>query len=573
MKNSLLLEIQDSVLKYAKVVSEVIGADVEVVDENLVRIAATGKYQSNFNINIASEGYIYKNVLLTKEKLVIDEPGKHELCQKCNNNNNCIEKMSISSPILQNGKILGVIGILCFDQKHKEKMRKHIDFYIKFIDQICEFISIKAKEHSEEEKKDNFLKLLNQIIDSFEKGVFVIKENKIIHMNLKAIKYFRINNLESKISIIPLEESSFDMQLYDVSLDSKRAKVLGKIIPVFPDMDLYDQIFVFEEIKNSKNINKVAIREPISVEDILGVSNQMNKLRDNIKKVAKFNSTVLITGESGTGKELIARAIHSESDRKNKPFVAINCGAIPENLLESELFGYVKGAFSGADPNGRIGKFELANTGVLFLDEIGDMPLYLQVKILRVLQERKIVKIGSNQMVDLDIRVIAATNQDLKKRIKDSTFREDLYYRLNVIPIEIEPLRERKEDIIFIMEKFLQKYNRFFSKTIKEISDETKEILINYLWPGNIRELENVSEYMVNMSGKNSLLTKDMLPNQIIKYSKPIKKGKLMTLKELEIQHIKEALKIYGNDTKGKKDAAKALGIGIATLYRRLEEM
>lgn len=195
----------------------------------------------------------------------------------------------------------------------------------------------------------------------------------------------------------------------------------------------------------------------------------MQKLKKTIKKIASSTSTVLVSGESGTGKELVARAIHNESNRREEPFIAINCAAIPDSLLESELFGYVKGAFTGADPMGKMGKFELANKGTIFLDEIGDMPLSLQTKLLRVLQERKVIRIGSNKQVNIDVRVIAATNKNLIDLIEEDKFREDLYYRLNVIPIEIPPLRERIEDIKLLTDFFIKKYLSLFNKDFMKI--------------------------------------------------------------------------------------------------------
>lgn len=219
--------------------------------------------------------------------------------------------------------------------------------------------------------------------------------------------------------------------------------------------------FIFDDIqKISKNIVEVSNQyNRITLDDIHGTSQSIQYLKEYIKTVANSNSTVLITGESGTGKELIARSLHSSGNRKDKPLVVINCSAIPDSLLESELFGYVKGAFTGADNNGHMGKFELANGGVIFLDEIGDMPLYLQAKILRVIQEKKIERIGSNKSIDLDIKIIAATNADLRQKIKEKKFREDLFYRLNVIPIQTCPLRERREDIEPIVKKLIEKYS------------------------------------------------------------------------------------------------------------------
>lgn len=225
-----------------------------------------------------------------------------------------------------------------------------------------------------------------------------------------------------------------------------------------------------------------------------------------------------------------------------------------------------------------MGKFELANKGIIFLDEIGDMPLYLQVKILRVLQERKLVRIGSNHLIDLDIRVIAATNKDLKKLIKENKFREDLYYRLNVIPLKIPPLRERKEDIDLLMKMLIKKYNVLFGKSVHKVDKECRDILMNYPWYGNVRELENAVEFMINMADDSGMVTMNMLPPNIVENKNSQVYGvdmdeDIKPLKDIEKEYILRALDIYGHDTKGKQLAAKRLGIGIATLYRKLEEM
>ncbi|MCI9659854.1 MAG: sigma 54-interacting transcriptional regulator [Lachnospiraceae bacterium] len=315
---------------------------------------------------------------------------------------------------------------------------------------------------------------------------------------------------------------------------------------------------------------------------MIGSSPKTKYLQKEIRKVAKSTSTVLIAGESGTGKEIVASAIWKASERRNNRFIALNCGAIPEPLLESELFGYVKGAFTGADPNGRIGKFELANKGVIFLDEIGDMPLYLQVKLLRVLQERKIIRIGSNQVIPIDVRIIAATNKNLKEMIEKKQFREDLYYRLNVIPLKIAPLRERKEDIQDLVLHFAGRYAGLFGKKLVSITEEVMECMCRYPWYGNVRELENSVEFMVNMMEEDGILDQRTLPDNLLspqtKEQGPSvqaagDKTEVRCLKELEGQEIRKALQLFGADTKGKKEAAKALGISLATLYRKLEEM
>ncbi|HCL4520371.1 TPA: sigma 54-interacting transcriptional regulator [Clostridium botulinum] len=580
MKGSTLLEIQDTVAKYANIISSVIKVDVEIVDKNLCRIAGTGIYKDAINKDISKEGYVYDYVIKTGEKQIIKNPGQHYLCKKCNHRNNCLEKMLVCTPIILNDDIIGVIGLVCSKDSQRNHFIENFDSFIQMLYQISDFISTKSYEHIEIERNHMMVDLLNQIIDSVDKGVLVTKNNEIVHMNTSAMKQLKLkaNNTNKKITISSTSEYIMGGEVYTIVIDNEKFQLMGKIIPVFPVLSAYDTIFVFEEIKHLKSkISKVSGgREVIKVEDIIGQSQAMVQLKNRIKKIASSSSTVLITGESGTGKEVIARAIHCESDKNTNPFIAINCGAIPDALLESELFGYVRGAFSGADPNGRVGKFELANNGIIFLDEIGDMPLYLQVKILRVLQERKLVRIGSNHLIDLDIRVIAATNKDLKKLIKENKFREDLYYRLNVIPLKIPPLRERKEDIELLMEMLIKKYNGLFGKIVHKIDKECKDILIDYPWYGNVRELENAVEFMINMADDSGIVTMDMLPANIVENKNFQGHGMnidedIRPLKNVEKDYILRALDIYGHDTKGKRLAAERLGIGIATLYRKLE--
>jgi transcriptional regulator with PAS, ATPase and Fis domain len=324
-----------------------------------------------------------------------------------------------------------------------------------------------------------------------------------------------------------------------------------------------------------------------TVDSIIGESDVMIALKNRIKKIGNSDSTVAIMGESGTGKELIARAIHLAGNRGNQMFVALNCAAIPEPLLESELFGYVKGAFSGADAKGKVGKFELANGGVVFLDEIGDMPLQLQSKLLRVLQEKKFTRIGSNELLDIDVRIVSATNQDLYKLVEEKKFREDLYYRLNVIPVEVPPLRERGEDIQILIDNFIDKYSRKLKKNVTSIDPEVEYIFSHYPWPGNIRELENAIELAINLLESDGVIHKGLINRKIIEYFKMNKKQnkfliddgicdisnsqEILTLNEFEKLYIKKVVEHFGNDTKSKKLAAKKLGISLATLYRKIE--
>ena len=311
----------------------------------------------------------------------------------------------------------------------------------------------------------------------------------------------------------------------------------------------------------------------LSFDDIIGDSKELSKVKKSARLFAAGNSTILLQGESGTGKEVFARAIHTERSRGAGPFVAINCAALPENLIESELFGYVEGAFTGASKGARIGKFELADGGTLFLDEIGEIPIHLQAKLLRALQERKIQKVGGSKEINIDVRIIAATNRDLELLVKEGMFREDLYYRLSVIPIFIPSLRERKGDIRQLAEYFCNIYSKALNKDIFGLEKTTLKILSEYSWPGNIRELQNAIEYAVNISS-NSYLKRTDLPEKILRGRKSITETGIAELKDLhtvEYEYIQKAIETYGNTLEGKEKAAQVLGISLATLYRKLK--
>jgi two-component system response regulator HydG len=276
-------------------------------------------------------------------------------------------------------------------------------------------------------------------------------------------------------------------------------------------------------------------------------------------------------GESGTGKELIARAIHYNGPRKNHPFVELNSAAISESLLESELFGHEKGAFTGA-LHQRKGKFEYANNGSLFLDEVGDMPLTTQAKLLRLIEDGRIVRIGSNESVKIDVRIIAATNKDLGELVKEGKFREDLYYRFNVICLRLPPLRERQEDIFLLMDSFIKEFSKKNSKNIKEISSDARKILFRYEWPGNIRELRNCIESMI-VFNQTGVLDVNDIPEHIYKSNRTALTGPVfpvgVTLDEMEKELMKNTLAYVGGN---RGETAKILGIGERTLYRKLEK-
>ena len=307
-----------------------------------------------------------------------------------------------------------------------------------------------------------------------------------------------------------------------------------------------------------------------SLDDLLGVSKEIESLKEKVKMIASSDISVLIRGESGTGKELFAHSIHQLSNRSHQPFVKINCGAIPENLLESELFGYEEGTFTGAKKGGKKGKFQLADGGTIFLDEIGDMPMNMQVKLLRVLQEGEVESVGSTEPISVDVRVIAATNRPLEKMMDEKRFRQDLFYRINVIPFWIPPLRERMEDIPILLDYFIKKITKKSGKRISHVADEVIERFNQYSWPGNIRELENVIEASIHLTN-NEAITMDSLPDYLKESSVfPLGSKKLKEiLEETEKRVLLQSLHKYQND---KLEAAKALGISKSSMYEKLKK-
>ena len=305
------------------------------------------------------------------------------------------------------------------------------------------------------------------------------------------------------------------------------------------------------------------IEDRFHFEGIIAKSPKMLKIIELIKTVAPTNATILIIGKTGTGKEVIARAIHHQSPRRNRPFIATSCAALPESLLESEFFGHERGSFTGAVERKK-GKFEAGDKGTLFLDEIGEINANIQIHLLRVLEEKKITRVGGNEEINVDVRVIAATNRNLKASIEQGRFREDLYYRLNVVTIDLPPLKDRMEDILPLAEHFLKKYAEENSKRIKTFSDDVVKFMLNYSWPGNVRELENMIERGVILS-KNTAITLDELPQDII-HPTP---GEGKTVEAVARNHIINVLEeTKGNITK----AANILGIRRMTLYNKLKK-
>lgn len=422
-------------------------------------------------------------------------------------------------------------------------------------------------------------------------------EDNLNNIDLGIVLYDKNGKIEfvntysqKKLTVKELDIFFIFQELKD-NLEKNNFKVLTKLYKeflfiLFSKGNLQDGYVLLIKEKNFFdsifNFTKYIDKEIYEFNNIIGKSPQILKVIDECQKISNNNSNVLITGESGTGKEFFARAIHNNSFRKNAPFIAINCGAIPKELIESELFGYEAGSFTGANKNGYVGKFQLADGGTIFLDEIGEMPLNMQVTLLRVLQDKCITKIGSKKCTKIDVRIIAATNKDLKKAISENLFRKDLYYRLNAFNIHIPPLKDRIGDVPLFLEYFLKEKSTEFNKPIPVVPETLFQKIISYCWPGNIRELENFVENFVALDGISTYdinleechcLTHDNLGNKIIFTEKEIKKvedtEEVLSFVELEKREIKKAIKVFdGNMTK----IAKALGISRNALYTKIKK-
>ncbi|MBI5641843.1 MAG: sigma-54-dependent Fis family transcriptional regulator [Deltaproteobacteria bacterium] len=381
-----------------------------------------------------------------------------------------------------------------------------------------------------------------------------------------------IKNIDREVGVVMLSASDSAQQ----AVSALKKGAYDYITKPFENDDLLSTIRRFADtltLKSEVNYLKEELKSQ-SYGEIISISPKMKKLFELIQMVGRTPSSVLITGESGTGKELVARAIQSIGDRKNKPFVAFNCGAVPSELMESELFGHEKGAFTGAHAR-KVGKFEYADGGTVFLDEVSTLPMHLQIKLLRVLQEKSFERVGSNMPVKVDIRVIAATNVDLENAVRRGSFREDLYYRLKVVPIELPPLRERKEDIPLLVRHFLEKHGKKCGKKITGITDEAIKAFFGYSWPGNVRELENLIERLVVISREGFSIGFEDLPQGIFD-------GAFDEHAAKDVKDYKEACKLFErryiigvlNRTNWNRlEAARVMKIHRNTLFIKMKEL
>lgn len=577
---SYLMNIKDDVQKFAEVIQNVLKVDVTIVDEDFIRVSGTGRYFDLIGSAIGP-GTVFARALKSGSGFFIDNPRNCSLCDTCSDKWRCTESAEVCCPIIVEDRVIGVLGLVAFEEYQREKLISNRKELMEFINQMTDLISSRVIE-GEMLLRNKFLrKQLETTIDTIDEGIIATdREGIITHCSYSARRILYIEDTKEVVGkkfdiILPELLDTIDkkenISNRDIIIDKKkgiRGIFTTRVIEY--NNSFQGMVVVIRTISDVRRIINHVSTNTLNIyfEDIIGNSKALTEVKDKALKASRGSSTVFIMGESGTGKEMFARSIHSSSYRSDKPFVAINCAAIPETLLESELFGYEEGAFTGAKRGGKIGKFELANGGTIFLDEIGDMPLHLQTKLLRVLQDSRIERVGGQNSISLDVRVIAATHKDIPKMLKEGEFRQDLFYRLNVIPIIIPPLKERKEDIPILMKHILKKCNLKLQKSIDDFKDDVYDMFMNYSWPGNIRELENVIEYAVNMEMCNMIGLKS-LPQRLRKDDIVSSRREIISVKELERGAILNALKVLNNN---KEAAALALGISRATFYRKIKE-
>ncbi len=627
----LLMQIQPTILRFAKMLASVLQLEVEIVDANMVRVAGTGPYGKFFGRQLEGDSRLLRYVIEHQREKIVTHTSEDPVCEGCSCKESCRERAFLGVPIMVEENCIGVISLVAFNPEQQARLNNNLQEVCDYVQHISSIFV--AKLLDSRGLSDGVNKVFLSLMNHMDQGCLLLDEkSQVLYANEVALKQLNCQQealLGCEIGLRPLtfaQQGLTGHLQHIVTLGDRQELIIGQLHHVQGQ-----QLFLMA-FHQSHGTPSQPLEPDEGVSMLIGESKPMRALKKLLHRIALSPSSVLVCGESGTGKEVVARAIHRLSPRRDKPFIAINCAAIPEQLLESELFGYVKGAFTGASSTGKQGLIQAAQQGTLFLDEIGDMPLTMQAKLLRVLELREVTPIGASRPVPVDIRIIAATHQHLEQYIAEGKFREDLFYRLNVIPIHLPPLREREGDVALLTHYFLNLHTSRIGLLYPGLSPEVMALLEGYRWPGNVRELSNLIEYLVNVVQAGEVIESILLPPNILRnqcsgadepsrstaqiarmplspdpyshglladpafgpaagnsapgapWSSPeasqpepvagqAERGLALPLGEnglenMEKQMIEETLLRLGN----KKLAAQALGIGIATLYRKIKK-
>ncbi len=595
---SILREVSNGVKQVADAISIALGVEVEIVDSDLTILAGTGIYASR--IGQKEEGghldgdYLYARVFRSGVTEFVEDAVRDEDYDDMGSAGTISGELAeICTPIKINNKIIGIIGLIAFTEEQKRILLDQKRSMVTFVEKLADLLAAKAAQKELLEDTEETMNEIATVLETTHEGIFALnKRGYIKHCNNMAAALFKttkadvigshINEFMAGTPALKVIDTGSGYTENEEIFKNERGKwhfiVTAK--PFMSGEEIGGVVISFRDIKEAQklvyNINNRALKN--TFDDIVGNSEGIKRAKKQAMVIAGGNSTVLITGESGTGKELFAKAIHYAGARSDGPFITVNCGAIPPNMLEGELFGYENDIVGELNIKGKPGKFELANGGTIFLDEIGDIPMHVQVRIMDFLQSMQVERVGSSKSVVVDVRVIAATNKDLEAMVRDNSFREDFFFKLSVLPINLLPLRERRGDIKILMYHFLKKYNTFMNKKVTGFTKEVENLYLNHDWTGNIRELENAIEYGINMTFGDTI-SMDEVPARLLKGEEDFIGFQDSDLplsnqvKRFEREVITRKLKKYGTSGAAKDTIAKELGLSRATLYRKLTEL
>lgn len=512
--------------------------------------------------------------VIANGSILINTPGEMASCIGCRFRDHCPSTIEILCCIHAGTEVAGVLAFTSFTKEGQKRITENNTIYLNAITEMANLFGSQLESITSGQGPANLDASILPVMELCDQPVLLTDAHGVIlQYNQLAEDLLKVCELTSASlwqifpnSVVKRIMEGNDLFEKSVTIGGMATKISTRAIKTS------GQITGFY-IRISDQLRALS-KDTSYFEGIIGTSPAISEVQRMIRRIADSPTPVLITGETGTGKELIARAIHEQSRRSKYPFVAINCSSIPDNLFESELFGYEEGSFTGAKKGGKIGKIEMAQGGTLFLDEIGEMPLFAQPKLLRILQEYELERVGSNKKIHLDIRVIAATNRDLGEMVTEKTFRGDLYYRINVINLKLPPLRTRRDDIIPISENYIKKLKLKMDTSLSSISPEARQLLLDYEWPGNVRQLQNVIEYAANLCETDILMPGDLpetMHGERISSLPPV--SPFPASQDSRDQELLELFDKYGYTLEGKKRIADELHISLRTLYRRISRL
>lgn len=595
----------------ARSIATILGLDVTITDAALRRIAGTGVYEGRLGERLPFS-CSFGQALRSGLPRLLERPQQEEVCRSCPKRADCQETYHFAFPLLIDDRPAGVLALVGFTEEQRHRFLERREEYVAFVRHMAQLLALAARTEEVTAKLEEARDHLQGIVEAVTEGIVAIDiEGTVICCNRAAKKILGEERADlAGQPLISLWPDAPVAQIFAAARSgaaraftlTARSGTLCHVSPANPLLSRGETVGAVLLIKSLEELRRMAYEWSESqperaIDHILGQNPALREAKQLALRAAASSAAVLLCGESGTGKELFARAIHYHSPRSAGPFVAVNCAALPEDLLESELFGYEEGAFTGAKRGGKPGKFELAHRGTLFLDEVADCSLRLQAKLLRALDRGETQRVGGVRVMKVDARIVAATNRDLDSLVEQREFREDLYFRLSAIPISIPPLRERKDDIPLLLDHFLQWHAAALGRPVPRLAPAARQMLLEYAWPGNVRELQNVVQYLLHVC-PGSLVEPSHLPPRLKKsWREPAYVGPgdrvtaeggglaagetsaqrtgrepLLPLREWEKQTIARGLRELGNSSRAKSILAKQLGISRATLYRKIKK-